>query len=65
MAEHRHARAGPVGDLSVDGPSLDDPCDGLPGAGGDVLEVGIVMQHHSAMVLGDRGGQQVDHAAGR
>jgi hypothetical protein len=36
----------------------------LSGAGGDVLEIGVVVQHHGAMVLGHRGGQQIDDAGG-
>jgi hypothetical protein len=36
----------------------------LSGAGSDVLEVGVVVQHYGAMVLGHRGGQQVDDAGG-
>jgi hypothetical protein len=37
---------------------------GLSGAGGDVLEVGVVVQHHGAVVLGYRGGQEIDDPGG-
>jgi hypothetical protein len=34
----------------------------LAGRSGDVLEIGVVVQHHRAVVFGHGRGQQVDHA---
>jgi hypothetical protein len=42
----------------------DYPVRGLAGHGGNVVEVGIVVQYGCAVVLGRGGGEQVHHAGG-
>lgn len=48
-------------DLSRHGAAGRDPRVRLTGRSGDVLEIGVVVQHHRAVVLGRGCGQQADH----